>query len=197
MVVTTTNTGYIKRVNLNTYRAQHRGGKGRAGMSTRDEDTVTNLFVACTHSPLLFFSTRGIVYKMKTYRLPEGSPQSLGKALNLKGETVNVGQTPVKSLGVTDQHSQVQLYAEGPFDKVITFIAVDKFRSSFEIPQGLPEFPDVNFLCGNDMGKLLNTERIATEYALTKKQKANRKTCHENLEMRFCDIFFYFLMCYF
>lgn len=81
MVVTTTNTGYIKRVNLNTYRAQHRGGKGRAGMSTREEDTVTNLFVANTHSPLLFFSTRGIVYKLKTYRLPEGTPQSLGKAL--------------------------------------------------------------------------------------------------------------------
>ncbi|MBR6232066.1 MAG: DNA gyrase subunit A, partial [Alphaproteobacteria bacterium] len=81
MVVTTTNTGYIKRVPLTTYRAQNRGGKGRAGMSTREEDTVTNLFVACTHSPLLFFSTRGIVYKMKTYRLPEGSPQSLGKAL--------------------------------------------------------------------------------------------------------------------
>lgn len=81
MVVTVTNTGYIKRVPLSTYRAQHRGGKGRAGMSTREEDQVSQLFVACTHSPLLFFSTRGIVYKIKTYRLPEGTPQSLGKAL--------------------------------------------------------------------------------------------------------------------
>ncbi len=94
MVVTVTNTGYIKRVPLNTYRAQHRGGKGRSGMSTREEDSVANLFVACTHSPLLFFSSRGIVYKMKTYRLPEGSPQSLGKALiNLlplqQGETIS------------------------------------------------------------------------------------------------------------
>ena len=94
MVVTVTNTGYIKRVPLSTYRAQHRGGKGRSGMSTRDEDTVANLFVACTHSPLLFFSSRGIVYKIKTYRLPEGSPQSLGKALiNLlplqQGETIS------------------------------------------------------------------------------------------------------------
>ena len=94
MVVTVTNTGYIKRVPLNTYRAQHRGGKGRSGMGTRDEDTVANLFVACTHSPLLFFSTRGIVYKLKTYRLPEGSPSSLGKALiNLlplqQGETIS------------------------------------------------------------------------------------------------------------
>lgn len=81
MVVTVTNTGYIKRVPLCTYRAQNRGGKGRSGMSTRQEDQVSQLFVACTHSPLLFFSTRGIVYKIKTYKLPEGSPQSLGKAL--------------------------------------------------------------------------------------------------------------------
>ncbi len=81
MVVTVTNTGYIKRVPVNTYRAQHRGGKGRSGMSTREEDYVVNLFVANTHVPLLFFSSNGIVYKMKTYRLPEGSPQSLGKAL--------------------------------------------------------------------------------------------------------------------
>lgn len=94
MVVTVTNTGYIKRVPLSTYRAQHRGGKGRSGMSTREEDQVSQLFVACTHSPLLFFSSRGIVYKIKTYRLPEGSPQSLGKALiNLlplqQGETIS------------------------------------------------------------------------------------------------------------
>lgn len=94
MVVTVSNNGYIKRVPLSTYRAQHRGGKGRAGMSTREEDQVSQLFVACTHSPLLFFSSRGIVYKIKTYRLPEGSPQSLGKALiNLlplqQGETIS------------------------------------------------------------------------------------------------------------
>ncbi len=94
MVVTVSNNGYIKRVPLSTYRAQNRGGKGRSGMSTRDEDQVSQLFVACTHSPLLFFSSRGIVYKIKTYRLPEGSPQSLGKALiNLlplqQGETIS------------------------------------------------------------------------------------------------------------
>lgn len=100
--------------------------------------------------------------------------ESLGKAEDYNGNLVFVGQTPVKSLGVTDQHSQVQLYTEGPFDKVVTFIAVDKFRSSYVIPQGLPEFPDVNFLCGHDMGKLLDNERIATEYALTKKNRANR-----------------------
>lgn len=81
MVVTITNTGYIKRVPLSTYRAQRRGGKGRSGMATKEEDFVTNLFVANTHTPVLFFSTSGMAYKMKVYRLPEGSPQSKGKAL--------------------------------------------------------------------------------------------------------------------
>lgn len=81
MVITVTNTGYIKRVPLSTYHAQNRGGKGRSGMSTREEDQVSKLFVACTHDPILFFSSLGMVYKMKAYRLPEGTPQSLGKAL--------------------------------------------------------------------------------------------------------------------
>jgi DNA gyrase subunit A len=81
MVVTVSHSGYIKRVPLATYRAQRRGGKGRSGMSTRDEDFVTRLFVANTHTPVLFFSTRGIVYKEKVWRLPIGSPTSRGKAL--------------------------------------------------------------------------------------------------------------------
>ncbi len=81
MVVTVSHSGYIKRVPLTTYRAQRRGGKGRSGMSTRDEDFVTRLFVANTHTPVLFFSSRGIVYKEKVWRLPIGSPQSRGKAL--------------------------------------------------------------------------------------------------------------------
>lgn len=81
MVVTVSHGGYIKRVPLNTYRAQRRGGKGRSGMSTKDEDFVTRLFVANTHAPVLFFSSRGIVYKEKVWRLPMGNPQSRGKAL--------------------------------------------------------------------------------------------------------------------
>ena len=81
MVVTVTNTGYIKRVPLSSYRAQRRGGKGRTGMNTHEEDYITNLFVASTHTPVLFFSNAGLVYKMKVYRLPVGSPQSTGKAL--------------------------------------------------------------------------------------------------------------------
>ncbi len=81
MVVTVTHEGYIKRVPLSIYRAQARGGKGRSGMSTKDEDFVTRLFVANTHTPILFFSSRGIVYKEKVWRLPIGTPQSRGKFL--------------------------------------------------------------------------------------------------------------------
>ena len=81
MVVTVSHAGYIKRVPLSTYRAQHRGGKGRAGMSTRDEDFVARLFVANTHTPVLFFSSRGIAYKLKVWRLPLAAPQARGKAL--------------------------------------------------------------------------------------------------------------------
>ena len=81
MVVTVSHKGYIKRVPLSTYRAQKRGGKGRSGMSTRDEDFVAKLFVANTHTPILFFSSRGMVYKMKVWRLPLAAPQARGKAL--------------------------------------------------------------------------------------------------------------------
>ncbi|EYS92027.1 DNA gyrase, A subunit [Bartonella bacilliformis str. Heidi Mejia] len=81
MVVTVSHSGYIKRVPLNTYRAQRRGGKGRSGMATKDQDFVTRLFVANTHTPVLFFSSRGIVYKEKVWRLPVGTPQSRGRAL--------------------------------------------------------------------------------------------------------------------
>ncbi|WP_412103511.1 DNA gyrase subunit A [Stappia stellulata] len=81
MVVTVSHAGYIKRVPLDTYRAQRRGGKGRSGMATKDEDFVTRLFVANTHTPVLFFSSRGIAYKMKVWRLPVGGPTSRGKAL--------------------------------------------------------------------------------------------------------------------
>jgi len=81
MVVTVSHAGYIKRVPLDTYRAQRRGGKGRSGMSTRDADFVTRLFVANTHTPILFFSSRGIVYKLKVWKLPLSAPQARGKAL--------------------------------------------------------------------------------------------------------------------
>ena len=93
MVVTVTEAGYIKRVPLNAYKAQRRGGKGRAGMQTKEEDFVTRLFVASTHTPVLFFSSKGLVYKLKVYKLPLGSPTSKGKPfINLlpleQGETI-------------------------------------------------------------------------------------------------------------
>ncbi|HVY51496.1 MAG TPA: DNA gyrase subunit A [Devosia sp.] len=81
MVVTVTHGGYIKRVPLSAYRAQKRGGKGRSGMSTREEDFVTRLFVASTHAPVLFFSSLGQVYKLKVWRLPLAEPQGRGRAL--------------------------------------------------------------------------------------------------------------------
>ena len=94
MVVTVTHGGYVKRVPVSAYRAQRRGGKGRSGMATRDDDFVARLFVANTHTPVLFFSSRGIVYKLKVWRLPLGAPQARGKAfVNLlplsEGETIS------------------------------------------------------------------------------------------------------------
>src|SRR6184192_3144076 len=81
MVVTVSHAGYVKRVPLSTYRAQRRGGKGRSGMQTRDEDFVSRLFVASTHTPVLFFSSKGQVYKEKVWRLPVAPPNARGKAL--------------------------------------------------------------------------------------------------------------------
>ena len=99
--------------------------------------------------------------------------ESLGKAQDNDGNFVYAGQTPVKALGVTDQHSQVQLYREGPFDKVITIIGVEKFRAEVTISDGCEDMPDVNFLCGHTMSELINTERLATEYALTTANRLN------------------------
>ncbi|MCW2394511.1 MULTISPECIES: DNA gyrase subunit A [unclassified Sphingobium] len=93
MVVTVTMSGYIKRTPLDTFRAQNRGGKGRAGMATKEEDVVTELFVTSTHTPVLFFSTLGKVYRLKVWRLPEGGPATRGRPMvNLlplaEGETI-------------------------------------------------------------------------------------------------------------
>jgi DNA gyrase subunit A len=94
MVITVTMTGYIKRTPLAVFREQKRGGKGRAGMQTKEEDAVTNLFVTSTHNPVLFFSNLGRVYRMKVWRLPEGGPNTKGRPMiNLlplaEGETIS------------------------------------------------------------------------------------------------------------
>lgn len=100
--------------------------------------------------------------------------ESLGKNVTRKGQACNVGQTPAKSLGVTDQHSQLQLYTEGPYDKVITLMKVEEFRTVSPIPHGCEQFPDVAFLGGKTLNALLEAERQGTEYALTKKGRLSQ-----------------------
>ena len=100
--------------------------------------------------------------------------ESLGKNVTRKGMAVNYGQTPTKSLGVTDQHSQLQLYTEGPYDKVVTFLKVEAFRSETPIPHGCEAFPDVAFLGGKSHNQLIEAERQGTEYALYKAGRMNQ-----------------------
>jgi glucose-6-phosphate isomerase len=99
--------------------------------------------------------------------------ESLGKKVNTKGDEVRVGQTPVKALGVTDQHSQVQLYAEGPQDKIITFLCVDEYHSEITIPKIYGDIPSLGFLGGETHNTLITTEKMATEYALLKAGQTN------------------------
>ena len=97
--------------------------------------------------------------------------ESLGKNVTLDGKPCNEGQTPIKTLGVTDQHSQLQLYTEGPFDKVITFLKVEKFRATTPIPHGCDDIPTIAFLGGKSHNQLIEAERQGTEYALFKAQR--------------------------
>ncbi len=100
--------------------------------------------------------------------------ESLGKRYDLQGNEVFVGQTPVKALGVTDQHSQVQLYTEGPLDKVVTFLGVGRYRSQVDIPNGYEDISAVSFLGGHTLNELIHAEQTATEYALLKAKRLNR-----------------------
>lgn len=99
--------------------------------------------------------------------------ESLGKKFDVDGNVVFAGQTPVKALGVTDQHSQVQLYTEGPFDKIIVLLGVDKFKETITIPKIYEDIPSLGFLGGITQNQLIKTEQMATEYALLKGGKAN------------------------
>ena len=92
--------------------------------------------------------------------------ESLGKKVDADGNVVNVGQTPVRALGTTDQHSQVQLYTEGPFDKIIVFLTTNEYSSDIAIPQTFTDIPSLGFLGGNSLAHLLQTQQSATEYAL-------------------------------
>lgn len=99
--------------------------------------------------------------------------ESLGKRVDKHGNTVAAGQTPVKALGVTDQHSQIQLYTEGPFDKIISFLKVENFRCDLDIPKAFDYVDDIAFLGGKTFGTLLEAERSATEYALVQAGRPN------------------------
>ncbi len=104
MVITVTHGGYVKRTPLATYRTQHRGGKGRSGMSTKEEDAVTRVFSASTHAPVLFFSSGGKVYKLKVWRLPLGTPTSRGKAfINLF--PIELGETMTSILPLPEDET--------------------------------------------------------------------------------------------
>ncbi|MCL2874330.1 MAG: glucose-6-phosphate isomerase [Defluviitaleaceae bacterium] len=99
--------------------------------------------------------------------------ESLGKRLDNDGNVVNVGPTPVKALGATDQHSQVQLYVEGPSDKIVVFVGVDKYKEEITIPKIFGDIPSIGFLGGVTQNTLIQYEQIATEYALLKNGKMN------------------------
>lgn len=99
--------------------------------------------------------------------------ESLGKKKDNDGNIINAGQTPVKALGVTDQHSQVQLYTEGPYDKIVVFIGVEKFKRTITIPKIYGYIPSLGFLGGITQNKLIQTEQMSTEYALLKSGKTN------------------------
>ena len=99
--------------------------------------------------------------------------ESLGKKYDINGKIVNVGQTPVKALGATDQHSQVQLYTEGPFDKIVVLMGVEEYRETIEIPKIFGDMPSLGFLGGVTHNQLIQTEQVATEYALTVACKPN------------------------
>ncbi len=99
--------------------------------------------------------------------------ESLGKETSLDGRRANVGQTPVKALGATDQHSQLQLYMEGPFDKVVTFIGVAKYPKEARIPRAFPEMEGIAYLGGHGLSKLIKAEQQSTALALTRNGRPN------------------------
>jgi glucose-6-phosphate isomerase len=119
--------------------------------------------------------------------------ESLGKRVDRKGKVVHTGQTPEKALGATDQHSVMQLYIEGPFDKVITFLTVDEFETSMEIPHAFDEYEAVEYLGGHTLNELINAEQRATELALTQSGKPNCAIRLEKVDERGVGALLYLL----
>ncbi len=121
--------------------------------------------------------------------------ESLGKREGNNGQTVNCGQTPVRALGVTDQHSQIQLYTEGPFDKVVCFIDVEKFNTELTIPKPPIDMMDAAYLEGQKINKLIAAEMSATEYAVCQAGKMNMRITVDKMDARSIGgLFFFFEM---
>lgn len=117
--------------------------------------------------------------------------ESLGKRLSTDNKDVYAGQTPIKSLGAIDQHSQIQLYTEGPNDKLINLIAVDTYREKVEIPTPPPSIPDLSYLKGGELGQLLDRERMATAWALTQAKRPNLTITTPEIDAFAIGEFFY------
>lgn len=121
--------------------------------------------------------------------------ESLGKRADNAGNTINAGQTPVRALGVTDQHSQIQLYNEGPFDKIITFIEVENFKNRLEIPAAPFDVYDSSYLAGQSFNKLIASEMAATVRAVSDAGKMNNRITLSQLnEYSFGKLLFFFEM---
>ncbi|MBR5430051.1 MAG: glucose-6-phosphate isomerase [Firmicutes bacterium] len=119
--------------------------------------------------------------------------ESLGKRVDREGRPVFAGQTPVRALGVTDQHSQIQLYTEGPFDKIITFLGVEQFRSRVTIPAAPLDLPELAYLYGHSLNELIEAERRATVYAVTKAGRMNNSIILDKLdEFTFGGLLYFF-----
>ncbi|MCL2574924.1 MAG: glucose-6-phosphate isomerase [Defluviitaleaceae bacterium] len=119
--------------------------------------------------------------------------ESLGKRYDNNGNEVFVGQTPVRALGATDQHSQVQLYMQGPFDKVVVFLAVDEFACDIDIPKTFEDMPSIGFLGGNTLATLLNTQQKTTAYALQKAGRPNMSITLAKIDEHIMGQLFYML----
>lgn len=119
--------------------------------------------------------------------------ESLGKKLSVSGSVVHAGQTPIKALGAIDQHSQIQLYTEGPNDKLIQLIAVGEYRNTVQIPDPPSSMPDLAYFSGGELGQLLDRERLATSWALTEAQRPNLTITTPRIDAFAIGEFFYLL----
>ncbi len=117
--------------------------------------------------------------------------ESLGKKNAVNGEVVHAGQTPIKALGAIDQHSQIQLYTEGPNDKLIQLVSIDRYRDSVEIPTPPKSIPELGYFNDGELGQLLDRERLATSWALTSAQRPNLTISIPTIDAAIVGEFFY------